>query len=580
MTIDPITLVVLKGSLEQIVDEMDWTHERTAFSAVISEGRDRSNGIYRGDTGEVVVQGPRGHPLFTGIMELSTQAIMRAAERMGTTFEPGDVWIVNDPYEGGTHLQDLKATMPYFYDGQLIFFLSNQGHWIDMGGMVPGGFAPSATELYQEGVRVPPLKLYDQGVLNRPMLDLLMANIRNPLEAEGDLNAQLNALHEGARRLDEVLGRYGAETILEAADELKLRAERLMRAKIATIPDGTYFFEDYADNDGIEDKPVRIALNLTVDGDRLLFDFSDSDPSSRGPMHLADSSTISSCFCAVHHIFPNVPSNSGAHVPIEFILPPDSVVNASFPTPVAGLSEMCARIVDISLGALSQALPDKVPGNHFGTANNLTMGAVGLDGTRYIAYHYHGGGYGGSAESDGLIHGSTVVGFARVMPVEVVEHRYPMVYTHYGIRDSSGGPGEHTGGCGSIYEFRMVGKEAYVTVCGDRARYGPRGVVGGGDGALNRLAFTIDEEEWIPPLGSKVEKVRLTYNDRVRIESPGGGGYGNPKRRDPQLILRDVKRKYVSAEQAREVYGCAIVEKDGGFRIDEDATRQLRQRVE
>ena len=303
MTPDPLTLAVVGGALEQIAEEMDLTMKRTAFSPVISEANDLANGIYHPQTGEVIVQGKWGLAIFIGIMQFTCEAVIREAESRGVA--EGDVFLVNDPYSGGTHLMDVGMVKPFFYEGEFFCWLANRGHWPDMGGSVPGGFGANTTEVYQEGLRIPPVKLYAKGELNQDVLTILMANIRVAEERHGDLQAHLAAFSVGEQRLTRLLHKYGHNTVWNCIETLKGRSERQMRSFLEEIPDGVYEFEDFMDSDGVEHKPLRIALSLTIEGSGALLDFSESSPPCRGPMNSVISTTKSASFLGFKHVFPD-----------------------------------------------------------------------------------------------------------------------------------------------------------------------------------------------------------------------------------------------------------------------------------
>ncbi len=308
--IDPVTLAVLKGRLEQIADEMDATLFRSAFNPIIAEAHDASHGLYEAGTGDTLVQGKSGLPIFVGVMAFAVKAAIDKAARDGDLAD-GDVYIFNDPYDGGTHLSDFKLVRPYFRDGKVFCWLASVGHWHDVGGNVPGNYNPVATESHQEGMHIPPVKLVAGGKLSNDIVDILKTNPRQPLSLYGDLNGQLNALDLGAKRLGELLSEYGADTVKTALAELKARAGQLMRANIAELPSGTYSAEDFLDNDGIVDAPLKIALDLTIKGDTMVLDFSRTALPCAGPVNIARSTAIASCYVALKHIFRDVPANAG-----------------------------------------------------------------------------------------------------------------------------------------------------------------------------------------------------------------------------------------------------------------------------
>ena len=571
--LDPITLAVVKGGLEQIAEEMDLTLKRTAFSPTISEGHDRANGFYHPQTGEVIVQGVTGLPIFIGIMQFTTQAVIQEVQRRGT--QPGDVFLVNDPYAGGTHLMDVRMVKPFYYRDALFVYMANTGHWPDMGGSVPGGFGTKTTEVYQEGLRIPPVKLYDAGTLNEDVLTILLANIRVAEERYGDLKAHLAAFNVGEKRLTQLLDKYGPETVRACMAELDRRSEQQMRAYIAEIPDGTYTYTDYLDSDGVENEPLRLTVDLTVRGNEVDLDFSHSSPPCRGPMNSVISTTKSACYIAFKHTFPDVPVNAGCFRPMHIHVPTSTFLHASLPRPVAGCAaEVSQRIIDVVLGALAQAMPERMSAGMFGTVNNLTIG--GTDSARgpYVMYMFNGGGYGGFNGGDGLTYGSGTISVSKTQPLEVFEQRYPVRIRRFALREESAGAGKHRGGFGAIIETEFLQGEATASFLGDRGRFAPCGMLEGTEGARCQVTIFQNGQTYIPEHLTKDDNVRLHPGDVIQLQTPGGGGYGNPLERDIALVVRDVQREYISQETARQVYG--VVFKDNAAAVDLDATQALR----
>ena len=391
--IDPITLTVVQNGLGNICSEMDLVHEKASFSPVISEAFDRSNGLYDAATGAVIAQGDLGLPIFMGVMQATVAAVIARVRDPA----PGDVFLVNDPYLGGTHLMDVKMVRPYFRDGRLWCWLANTGHWPDIGGMVPGGFSSRATEVHQEGLRIPPVRLVRAGELQQDIVDIVLSNIRVPAERVGDMQAQLGALGVGAARLDSFLDKLGEAVVQDAMAELADRSERQMRAHIAAIPDGTYEAVAVVDSDGIVDAPLHIRLRLTVDGGTASFDFAGSSPPCRGPMNSVWATTHSSVLLAMKHVFPDVPINTGCFRPLMVTRPAGTFLDAQYPLPVAGCAaEVSQRIAEAVFLCLAQAIPGQLFGMPAGTSGNLTLG--GWDprfGRAYVMYFFTGGGYGG-----------------------------------------------------------------------------------------------------------------------------------------------------------------------------------------
>jgi N-methylhydantoinase B len=544
--LDPVTLAILKGRLEQIADEMDATLFRSAFNPIIAEAHDASHGIYDAATGDTLVQGKSGLPIFVGVMAFGVKAVIDKAAAQGGARD-GDVWIFNDPYDGGTHLSDIRLVRPYFRDGRIFCWLASVGHWHDVGGNVPGNYNPAATECFQEGVLIPPVRLFEEGALKQDVVDILLANSRLPGSAYGDLNGQINALDLGVKRLDALLAEYGDATVAQALAELQARAAQLMRAEIAALPDGTFSAEDWLDNDGTVDRPLKVALDLTIDGDRMMMDFSRSAPACRGPVNISRSTTIAACYVALKHVFGEVPANAGVLEPIEFVIPDGSLLAAKAPKPVGGYTETILRLIDLVFQTVAQVAPERSNGCAYGTINALSIAGHRKDGRRWVMFSFFGGGHGGHPLGDGLNHGNAPISTATIPPLEILEAAYPVKFTQWALRPDSGGPGRHRGGLGAIYEIELLEEEATAFLFGDRGRFAPRGVAGGGDAAMTRFTFPIDGIPIHPPLASKIVDVTLKRGERVRLETPGGGGYGDQKTRSDKALQNDLDLGFVTS---------------------------------
>ena len=552
--LDPVTLAVLNGRLVQIADEMDATLYRSAFNPIIAEAHDACNGLYHAETGATLVQGTSGLPIFVGAMAFAVKAVIDLVARDGG-LESGDTFIFNDPYDGGTHLNDFRLVRPLMRDGRLFAWIASVGHWLDVGGAVPGGYNPKATECYQEGILIPPVKLVRAGDVQRDVIDILSANTRVPQSNWGDVNGQLNALDLGERRLHLLLDEYGDDTIAAAFAALSARAEALMRANIKALPDGTYSYEDFLDNDGVTDRPLRIALALTIAGDRMVLDFSGSAPPCDGPLNIARSTTIASCYVALKHIFTDVPANGGCLEPIVFVIPETTLLGVSAPRPVAGYTETILRVIDVIFGAFAKVAPERANGSPFATINALSLAGWREDHRRWIMFCFFGGGLGGNPESDGLNHSNNPISTATIPPVEILESLYPVMFTQWALRPDSGGPGLRRGGLGAIYEIEVLAEGgADVFLIGERGKFPPFGVNGGGPAALNRFTYDTDDGAKTPALVSKITDVKIRRGQKVRLETPGGGGCGDPAERDPTLVARDVRLGYVTREAARRDY--------------------------
>lgn len=543
---DAVTLAVLQGRLEQIADEMDATLHRSAFNPIIAEARDACHGLYHAETGETLVQGTKGLPIFVGAMAFAVRAVIaRCAKRGGA--RPGDTWAFNDPYEGGTHLNDMRLVRPVFHGGELFCWLASAGHWLDLGGNVPGNYNPRATESLQEGFRLPPVRLVREGVLDEDVVEILHANSRTPLSNWGDLNGQLNALDLGERRVAALLAEHGPETLRAAFDALTARAARLMEERVAALPDGRYSFDDFLDNDGIEDRPVRIALDMVVEGGALTLDFWRTDAACQGPLNISRATTVACCYVALKHAFPEVPANAGVLAPVRFVIPEGSVLAAEAPRPVAGYTETILRVIGCVFGALAEADPERATAAPFGTINALSLSGRRDDGSRWVMFSFFGGGMGGNPQGDGLHHANNPISMATMPPVEILESSYPILFTDWALRPDSGGEGEHRGGVGAVYGIETLAPgRTEVALLGERGRFPPFGVRGGGPGALDRFAWTDEHGTHAPPMASKIVGVSLPQGGRVRLETPGGGGWGDPARRGAERRERDKRRGFVS----------------------------------
>lgn len=556
--LDALTLAVIQAGLQQVCNEMDIAFSRSAFSPVIAEADDRADGIYDRDTGALIAQGEFGLPVFVGTMQHSTAEIIRLiGEGRAGAPEPGDIYIVNDPYLGGTHLMDVRFAKPVFVDGALFCWLQNTGHWPDIGGMVPGGFSAKATEVEQEGLRLPPVKLFKKGEMDAEIFAIISSNIRIAEQRIGDIKAQAAALLVGETRLMELVRRYGAATLDRAIAAIRARSAERMRAEIRQIPDGVYRAEAFVDSDGVVNEALRIALAVTKQGEQLTFDFSGSSPPCKGPMNSVIATTCSAVYLGVKHIFPDVPINAGAFEPLTIVRPVGTFLDARYPRPVSGCAaEVSQRIAEAVFLALVQAIPDKVTAAPAGTSGNFALG--GFDPAKqagYVMYKITGGGYGGNSREDGLTNGCSTIGISKTAPIEVMEQYYPVLFRRFALREGSGGAGERRGGFGVHYEMELLRGEARASFVMDHGRFGPPGVLGGADGAPNVVKIHRNGTTTTPEHLSKDQDITIQVGDRVEVMTPGGGGYGDPARRDPALIARDVARGYYTADEAAALWG-------------------------
>ncbi len=572
--LDPVLLAVLKGRLEQIADEMDATLFRSAFNPIIAEAHDASHGLYHAETGETLIQGKSGLPVFVGAMSFAVKAVIDKVSAENIKLLPGDVFIFNDPYEGGTHLSDFKLVRPFFRDGKLYCYLASVGHWHDVGGNVPGNYNPVATECYQEGMLIPPVYLYREGVLNEDIVAILQSNSRLPGSLYGDLNGQVSALELGEQRLGDLLEEYGEDRVTGALDQLKASAAKLMASYISDLADGTYSAEDWLDNDGIIDEPLKIGLDIVIAGDRMTLDFSRTSSACAGPVNISRSTCIASCYVALKHIFRDVPANAGVLEPIDFVIPDDSLLSVMRPKPVGGYTETILRVIDVMFQVISELAPDMTNGCAYGTINALSMAGYRKNGARWVMFSFFGGGHGGHPNGDGLNHGNAPISTATIPPLEILEAAYPVRFTQWALRPDSGGPGRNRGGLGAIYEIELLEEKADAFLFGERGKYAPAGVIGGDAGALNEFYFPDENgDDASPPMVSKMVGIHLDQGQRVRLKTPGGGGYGDALERDPKQVAEDVRLGYVTAEAAANDYKCSV--SDEGV-LNEKETSRMR----
>lgn len=569
MSLDPVTFSVVHNALRSIVNEMNLALFRSAYSPVITEGRD-IGGAVMDRQGRLVAQGSWDLAVFVGMLEFGVRSILT---RYKDEILPGDVFVMNDPFVGGTHFNDVGIVRPVFDGEELSAFVVVCGHWPDVGGQEPGSFVANAREHFQEGLRIPPAKLYIAGRPNNAVIDIIATNMRIPHERLGDLRAQTGATVVGERRLLELGDKYGWDQVREAMDQTIRYSERLLRAKIERMPDGIFEGEDFVDMESLDRPwPKRVHLRLSIRDDSMRFDFSGSDPESLSASNSTYSATASAVFVTVKSLFPEIPMNHGCFEPIEVIAPEGTVVNARSPRAISSMAAtVYEKVIGASLAALANVVPEQAVGCPYNLIN-LTIGGRYQE-RDFVAYLFSEGGFGGRATKDGppgLV--SLYGGGAKITPVEVVERRYPIAFEEWSLWPDSGGPGRFRGGVGSRKTFRLVEGEARLSCLGDRELYPPFGVLGGGPGAKHGLILNhgSSEEE---NLTLKVVGRTLVAGDRITILAGGGGGYGDALDRDPVLLAADVRRGFVTPERAAADYG-VVVSASGD--VDEEATGQLR----
>lgn len=531
---DPIELEIFKNVYHSIAEEMGAALRRTAFSPNIKERRDYSCAVFDA-AGEVIAMGDH-MPVHLGSMPMSVKAAIERFE-----LAPGDVVMLNDPFRGGTHLPDITLVAPFFFSMRTRkprpdFYVASRAHHADVGGAYPGSMG-LCREIYQEGFRIPPVKVMSGGKMDRDVLALLLNNVRTPGEREGDLGAQIAACHTGAERLREVCYRYGLGRASRAASELLQYSEAMMRALLKEIPAGTYRAEDFLDNDGISDRPVKIAVAITFsyrgksakNVPLATVDFTGSDPQVQGSVNAVEAITYSACFYVFRCLLAeDVPATAGLMRPVRVIAPAGSVVNARPPAAVAGGNvETSQRIVDVLLRALAHALPDRIPAAASGTMNNLTIGGIDpRTGEPFAYYETIAGGMGARPTKPGVSGVHTHMTNSLNTPAEALEYAYPLRVRRYSLRPHSGGQGRFRGGDGIVREIEVLA-DSEVTLLAERRQHGPYGLSGGGEG-MPGTAEKIQEDGSAVPLTGKFN-VRLRRAERIRIASPGGGGWGAPE---------------------------------------------------
>ncbi|MBV9502222.1 MAG: hydantoinase B/oxoprolinase family protein [Acidobacteriaceae bacterium] len=520
---DPIELAILKNAFHSVAVEMGSALRRTAFSPNIKERCDFSSAVFDG-AGNVIAMGD-DMPVHLGSMPMSVRAVLNKL-----TLEPGDVAILNDPFEGGTHLPDITLVMGVFTEARrdAVFFVANRAHHADVGGMYPGSMGP-CHEIWQEGIRIPPLKLVKSGTMNGEVLDLLLNNVRTPREREGDLTAQIGACHMGVQRVSELIDRYGLDRIEANVESILNHSERLMSAELEQLPEAQVSAEDFLDDDGFGREPVKIRVTIKTDPKRglLRVDFTGSAPQINGSLNAVAAITYSAVFYVLRCLLPEEAApTTGLMRPVDLILPEASVVNAQIPAGVAGGNvETSQRIVDVLLRALSQILPDRIPAASSGTMNNLTIGGIDpRTGALYAYYETIAGGSGARPNGAGVSGVHTHMTNSLNTPVEALEYAYPFRVRRYAYRAGSGGSGKFRGGDGLIREIELLGP-AQLTILSDRRTIGPYGLAGGSPGATGKNTILQDATEHSMPGKCTIQ---AKAGDVVRIETPGGGGWGSP----------------------------------------------------
>ena len=571
MATDLITLEVLRNKFDVIADEMEIALLKSAYSSIVKEGMDASAALFT-IGGETIAQAA-SIPIHLGSLVPAVQRIIQ--EFPVETMAEGDVYIMNDPYDGGSHLPDIVIVVPIIYHGSTVALSTTMTHNQDVGGKTPGSVPTDATDIFQEGLRLPPLKFYERGEPNRTLHAILQKNVRIPDILMGDLHGQVAAGNVGKQRFRELLQEYGSDTVLHAIAELMDRAEAMTREKLSAIPDGAYTFTDYLDNDGIDlDQRVTIQATVTIKGSDVYCDFTGTSPQVRGPLNCVPTAAIAGAYYVMRTITdPAIPNNSGCYRPMRLHLPAGTVVNPRPPAAVNARTATIIRIADVLHGALVQALPGKLPAASSGQLLVASFG--GLDprrGAPYVTSELGAGGVGARPTKDGIDVLEMGPSNCMNIPAEAIEMSYPLRVRHYGLRADSGGPGHYRGGLGATKVFEAIDGEVVVSIRGERYFTPPWGLYGGQPAAC--------AQAWVEHTDGRRTEIpskrvfTLHQGERLHVDTPGGGGYGDALERPPESVRQDVVDRRVTVRQAYELYGVILLEP--GLTVNAAATERRR----
>ncbi len=551
--ISPIELEIIYNALTAAAAEMDVTVWRTSRSTIVRELLDYSTAIFDAN-GWNVAQAARIPSHLNSMTFFLTEIL--AKHIPAETWKPGDVVISNDPYCGGQHLPDIVAFRAVFHEGQRVGFVGTLCHHLDVGGISAGSYGSSATEIFQEGLRIPPVKLFEEGRLMEPLRALILQNVRQPEILWGDLQSQIASLNVGAVNIERQVRKLGPARFKQALKQILDTSEAGMRAVISRIPDGSYSFADRVDDDGITDAPIEICAKVIVAGDEITVDLTGCSPQCLGPSNATYASTCAGVFYALMATA-DIPlaSNSGCYRPVRVIAPEGTCVNAAAPAPVVHRIAISHRLATVLFAALHQAVPDRMPAAYYAVSYVVAFQTVDARKGRKVLVEIEIGGCGALSYSDGSSAHSFGMHNNANIPMEMIESDMPLTFLGYGLLPDSGGPGRQRGGLGLWREWRIECDEAQVSTNLDRFKFPPFGLAGGKPAALSTLTLVREGERHV--LGSKVTNMRVRKGDIIRLETSGGGGFGDPRERAQDAISADVTKGYVSAAAARDVYGYA-----------------------
>lgn len=581
-SIDPITFEVLRNAFASIVDEMGAMLEKVAFSLVVSEGKDFSGSICTA-SGDLVSQGAFDLPAHIGTIPFTVKGSLAWLAREGVQLREGDIIITNDAYVGGTHNNDVRLILPVFWEGRIVAFVQNSAHWTDVGGQVPGTFNPRALSSHAEGLIIPPMLLVREGQIDRGLVNLILRNIRTPEVAYGDLIAQIEGVRLGERRLKELIGRYGIDLVLAEMEALIDYSERQLRAQFHAMPDGTYSWTAYIDRDPAgEDRPLKVHLDLTIQGDRAIYDFSQTDPQAKGAINGALSACISAAVGATKCVFPEVPMNQGIFNAITFVVPEGKLISARYPAPISGMAAtVFPAVTDCVLGCYIQVVPERSMAGPVGLINVVIGGYDPRPGYErdYVTYLWLEGGWGArAARKDNHTAMCSFATSATNQPLELTERLFPVVFERYEYAADSAGAGYHRGGLGVRKNWMLSHGEAIFSDLGDGERFGPWGWAGGKDARPCYLRYAVGTPEE-QPLSVFTSGFPIKSGRLIEYFQEGGGGYGDPLERPVEWVLEDVLDERVTVEGAARDYGVVIEVVSWerlDLRVDEAATAHLR----
>ena len=550
--LDPVTIEVIRNQIQSAVEEMAIALMKSAYSTNIKERRDLSAAVFD-STGRSVVQGEH-LPLHLGSMLGLVKYILKRYPR--EKIYPGDIFVSNDPYVGGgSHLPDVAMAAPVFVNDRLVLFVGNIAHHADVGGASPGSMAGDMTEIYQEGLRIPPIKIFEKGKRVEDVFDLILLNVRVPKERIGDYLAHFASLRLGIRRLENLYTKWGAMQIEEAMGSILDATEQHVRAALTQVPDGEYDFEDYLDDDGFGNENLVIRVKVIVSGDEIVLDFNGTSPQVKGNVNISYSGIQATVAYTLKCLIgPDIPSNEGFYRPIKIVAPEGLLVNSTFPAATASRAQACQRVVDVIIGALAPAIPEKAVAAANGSNTAVTFYGKKPESNEYYIYiETYGGGFGGRAHKDGKDGVQVHITNTSNLPIEALEPEYPLFIEAYSLVPDSGGPGRYRGGLGLRRDIRIIGHTSEISAQAERFKIKPWGLFGGGDGQTGNIVLGPDTQT-CRTLASKISSVEVNEGQVLRIQTPGGGGCGSPQERPRHLIERDLREGKISLDHARKYY--------------------------